>query len=68
MKYGLLQCRLSLVDKKSDEYKVTVTGISVSHIFVEVFPFALAWWCNGYGVGLAALQVAVSSPGRSAFT
>jgi len=27
VKYGLLQCRLSLMDKKSNEYKVTVTGI-----------------------------------------
>jgi len=57
VKYGLLQCRLSLVDKKSDEYKVTVTGISVSHIFVEVFPFAfLLHWPGGVMVTVLDLR------------
>jgi len=36
VKYDLLQCRLSLMDKKSNEYKVTVTGY---YTFAELFSF-----------------------------
>lgn len=57
VKYDLLQCRLSVVDKKSDDYKVTVNDI----LYFSAFSVVTLFDCIKCSCGVSGILYQLNS-------